>query len=361
MLTRSTSALILLASMTLSAMAQTPMPGKPELLGQFVLPTGLSIAGAEFGGISGLDYAADTGLFYAISDDRSQHGAARFYVLKLNADQEGVHGLEIVSSHVLLDLDGQPFAEKNIDPEAIRYDAARQSIFWSSEGDANGQPAIYEADLTGKALRVFALPEAYLPNADTTRGVQGNLGFESLSISPDGKTLLAGTENALVQDGGKATLEAGSLSRVIAFDIESGEPTAEYAYETGPIFAKATVEPAYNDNGMSEFLALDDSHLLTVERSFASGLGNEINLYVAALEGASDVAGQASLKDQSVTAAGKTAWLKLGEGDFDLDIDNIESVTFGPEIGGKSTLVIASDNNFNAAQFTQFVVFTLAE
>ena len=293
MLTRSTSALILLASMTLSAMAQTPMPGKPELLGQFVLPTGLSIAGAEFGGISGLDYAADTGLFYAISDDRSQHGAARFYVLKLNADQEGVHGLEIVSSHVLLDLDGQPFAEKNIDPEAIRYDAARQSIFWSSEGDANGQPAIYEADLTGKALRVFALPEAYLPNADTTRGVQGNLGF--------------------------------------------------------------------NDNGVSEFLALDDSHLLTVERSFASGLGNEINLYVAALEGASDVAGQASLKDQSVTAAGKTAWLKLGEGDFDLDIDNIESVTFGPEIGGKSTLVIASDNNFNAAQFTQFVVFTLAE
>jgi len=361
MFARSATASILLASMTLSAMAQAPMLGTPELLGQFVLPTGLSVAGAEFGGISGLDYAADTGMFYAISDDRSQHGAARFYVLKLNADEEGVHGLDIVSSHVLLGLDGKPFAEKNIDPEAIRYDAARQSIFWSSEGDANGQPAIYEADLTGKALRAFALPEAYLPNADTTRGVQGNLGFEALSISQDGKTLLAGTENALVQDGGKATLDAGSLSRIIAFDIESGEPTAEYGYETAPIFAKATVEPAYNDNGMSEFLALDDSHLLTVERSFASGLGNEINLYVTALAEATDATGLASLKGEPVTTAAKSHWLKLGEGDFELDIDNIESVSFGPEIDGRRSLVIASDNNFNASQFTQFLVFSLAE
>ena len=46
----------------------------------------------------------------------------------------------------------------------------------------------------------------------------------------------------------------------------------------------------------------------------------------------------------------------------ELDIDNIESVTFGPEIDGKRTLVIASDNNFNAnGQFTQFVVLSLAE
>ena len=361
MFARSASASIFLAGMTLSAMAQAPMLGKAELLGQFVLPTGLSVAGAEFGGISGLDYAADTGLFYAISDDRSQHGAARFYVLKLNADEEGVHGLDLVSSHVLLDLDGKPFAEKNIDPEAIRYSAARQSIFWSSEGDANGQPAIYEADLTGKALRVLAVPEAYLPNADATRGVQGNLGFEALSLSEDGKTLFAGTENALMQDGDKATLDAGSLSRIIAFDIDSGEPTAEYAYETGPIFAKATIEPAYNDNGMSEFLALDDKHLLAVERSFASGLGNQINLHVATLDGATEVSGLATLRGQTVVPATKTHWLKLGEGDFDLDIDNIESVTFGPEIDGRRTLVVASDNNFNASQFTQFVVFSLVE
>ena len=31
----------------------------------------------------------------------------------------------------------------------------------------------------------------------------------------------------------------------------------------------------------------------------------------------------------------------------------------GPEVDGKRTLVIASDNNFNATQFTQFVVLTV--
>jgi hypothetical protein len=31
----------------------------------------------------------------------------------------------------------------------------------------------------------------------------------------------------------------------------------------------------------------------------------------------------------------------------------------GPEIGGKRTLILASDNNFSATQFTQFVAFTV--
>jgi hypothetical protein len=51
--------------------------------------------------------------------------------------------------------------------------------------------------------------------------------------------------------------------------------------------------------------------------------------------------------------------LRLDEGTFGLDIDNIESITWGPEIDGAKTLVIASDNNFNADQFTQFVVIKL--
>jgi hypothetical protein len=57
----------------------------------------------------------------------------------------------------------------------------------------------------------------------------------------------------------------------------------------------------------------------------------------------------------------KEAVLRLGEGDFGLDIDNIESVTWGPIIGGRKTVVIASDNNFNPEQFTQFVMFQLDE
>ncbi|MGF7006853.1 hypothetical protein J2X50_002331 [Aminobacter sp. BE322] len=180
-----------------------------------------------------------------------------------------------------------------------------------------------------------------------------------MSISADGKTLLVGTENALAQDGDKATLEAGSRARILAFDIASGEVTAEYAYDTGPIFAKATQDPFWNDNGLSEFVAKGDGDLLTVERSFALGIGNEINLFTTSLIGAPDVKGTASLAGATATPLSKDHFLKLGEGDFGLDVDNVEAISWGPEVGGRKTFVIASDNNFNPVQFTQFVVFQL--
>jgi Uncharacterized protein conserved in bacteria len=105
---------------------------------------------------------------------------------------------------------------------------------------------------------------------------------------------------------------------------------------------------------------LSDGRLLTVERSFGSGVGNTIAFYIASLEGATDIAGMESI--EGAQPAAKTHWFTIAEGDFGLDIDNIESVSFGPEVGGRPTLVIASDNNFNpVGQFTQFVVFAVSE
>ena len=40
-------------------------------------------------------------------------------------------------------------------------------------------------------------------------------------------------------------------------------------------------------------------------------------------------------------------------------LDNIEGLTFGPVVNGKRTLILVSDNNFNPAQFTQFVALTI--
>lgn len=350
-----------LALASVSAASSEDTIGKPEYLGEIVLPTGLKLGGIEFGGISGLDYDSQKDQFYAISDDRSQRAPARFYVLKLSIDEKGVSGLDIVESHQLIGADGRAFAEGTVDPEAIRFDAAGDKLYWSSEGDKDGKPAIFEAGADGTFIRNLNVPAYYAPNAEKTRGVYGNLAFEGLALSSDGKTLWASTENGLIQDGAKATLEAGSPSRLIAFDLVTGEPGAEYVYETGKIFAKATAEPNYNDNGLSEILTIDDTHLLAIERSFGSGIGNEINLYVVDLAGATDIRGTKTIGDMAVTPVSKQHLLKLGEGDFGLDIDNIEAVSFGPEIAGKRTLVLASDNNFNPVdQFTQLVVFTLA-
>lgn len=346
-----------------SALAQDAALGKPEYLGEIVLPTGLKIAGVEFGGISGLDYDVDKDQFYAISDDRSQKAPARFYTLKLSIDEKGVSALDIVASHELIGADGKAFAENSIDPESIRFDAVSGKLYWSSEGNAAGNPEIFEAETDGKFDRSLAVPAYYNPNADKTAGIYGNLAFEGLAVSADGKTLWASTENALAQDGAKATLDAGSPARLIAFDLATGEPKAEYVYETGTIFTKATTEPAYNDNGLAEILPVDDTHFIALERSFASGIGNEVNLYLVDLAGATDVNGKATIKGETYTPVKKQPLLTINEGDFGgLDIDNVEGITFGPEIGGKRSLVLVSDNNFSLdGQFTQFVVFTLAK
>lgn len=335
-------------------------PGKPEFLGQIVLPTGLKIAGVEFGGISGLDYDAVNDVFYAISDDRSERAPARFYTLKLGIGEKGVGSVDILTSHQLTSPDGKPFAAKSVDPESIRFDPRNDRLFWSSEGDKAGVPSVTEAKLDGTFVRQFQVPDAFLPNADKTRGIQSNLAFEPLAIAPDGKTLWTGTENALVQDGPSSTLGTGSRSRLLEFDIASGKAGRQFVYETDPIHTKATKEPFQEASGLTEFLFVDAGTLLAVERSFAQGAGNEINLYLVSLDGATDVSADASIKGKTVTPVSKRHLLKIGEGDFGLDIDNIESVTFGPAVAGKRTLVIASDNNFNpAGQFTQFVVFTL--
>ena len=349
---------VLLAVSAVPAMAQDTA-GKIDLLGSITLPTGLLISGDEFGGISGLDYDAASDRYFAISDDRSQRAPARFYELKLGLDAEGLHSVDIAQTHALRQSSGDVFPENGVDPEAIRFDAARKSIIWSSEGDISGAPAIYESRLDGTFLRSFAVPSYYGPNDDNTAGVYGNLAFESVAISNDGATLFALTENALAQDGGKATLEAGSYSRLIAFDNKTGAPSAEYIYETGPIFTKATAEPSYNDNGVSDMMALEDGRFITVERSFAAGVGNQIKLFVMSVDGASDIIGQESIDGIKPTPVTKLELATIGEGHFGLDIDNIEAITFGPEIDGVKTVVIASDNNFNATQFTQLVAFTL--
>jgi len=348
-----------------AALALTSLPvlaqdaaGTVEFLGDITLPTGLLIEGQEFGGISGLDYDAAANRYFAISDDRSQKAPARFYELKLGIDAEGVHTLDIVKQVALRQASGDVFPDSGVDPEAIRYAAARNTIIWSSEGDLAGKPGIFESALDGTYLRAFAVPAYYTPDAEGTVGVYGNLAFESLALSADGATLYAMTENALAQDGAKATLDAGSPSRLIAFDVKSGEPTAEYIYETDAIFTPATAEPPYNDNGVSDMMALEDGRFIMVERSFAAGIGNQISFYVVSLDGATDINGQEKA-DEAATALTKTALFTIGEGDFDLDIDNVEDITFGPEIDGEKTIVVASDNNFSASQFTQFVAFKL--
>ena len=112
-----------------------------------------------------------------------------------------------------------------------------------------------------------------------------------------------------------------------------------------------------------ELLPLDDESLIAMERSFsvgAPGTGNSIKLYKVALRGATDVNGVDSLEGMldRVRPARKTLLLDLDE--LGIPLDNVEGLTFGPRLpDGRRSVVLVSDNNFAATQFTQFLLFAL--
>ncbi len=338
------------ASSAIAQEAASPV----SLIGEVRLPTALAISGVPFGGISGLTRDPGNGLFYAVSDDRAEYGPARYYKLRLDYSADGITRLDIVDTVPLRKEKGEPFARGDVDPEGISFDPQTGLLVWASEGDLAGNPAIIEAGLDGNLRRRYDLPAYYLRGSGT--GVRDNAAFEGLSHAPDGSVLFAALESSLRQDGASATLEEGSLARVLAFDPKTAKPVAEYAYRTAPVPRAAKgLRPA--DNGVSAILALDARRFLVVERSFAAGYGNTIQVFEASLDGATDVLGRERLADAAFEPLAKKHLFTLEEGTFGLDIDNIESITFGPDIDGRRTLVLASDNNFNPrGQVTQFVV-----
>jgi hypothetical protein len=114
-----------------------------------------------------------------------------------------------------------------------------------------------------------------------------------------------------------------------------------------------------------ELLPLNNEFLIAMERSFsvggtATGTGNSIKLYRVALPGATNVNGVWSLAaalDQ-LRPAQKTLLLDLDT--LGIPLDNVEGMTLGPTLpDGRRALVLVSDNNFAASQFTQFLLFAL--
>ncbi len=203
------------------------------------------------GGLSGVTYDAVNNVYYAISDARSDsNGLARFYTFTTD------NGVTFTNVTPLKDSNGNFFATNSLDPEGIAL-TNNGNVFISSEGEVRPDlgasrvtnPFIKEFSLaTGQELRSLPVPTKFLPVvADTnnngvvdagdtqTSGVYNNLAFESLTITPDQKTLFTATENALSQDGLRASLTSGSRSRIVQYNLVTGQPEKEYLYITEAI------------------------------------------------------------------------------------------------------------------------------
>lgn len=354
---------ILVASIAAAFAQQSALALQLQLLDTTSIASGTQVLGTTLGGLSGIDYRASDNTYFAISDDRSQANPARFYNLSLDYNDAGFVGLGYTFNTVttMLRPDTTAFPALSVDPEAIRYNAATGNLHWTSEGDANASinPHVRTMTTSGAYVGDFAVPAHY--NSTGVAGVTGirqNLAFESLALSPDGTRLFTGTENALKQDGPAADVSLGSPSRIILWNT-AGTLLSEFVYLTDPVEVAPT-PGQFATNGLVEFLAIDNDTLLAVERSFsvgAPGRGNNIDLYLVELAGATDVKAFNDLDNAGAyTAVSKTFIADLGA-DFGLDPDNIEGITWGHDLAnGNRTLVLVSDDNFSATQETQFVI-----
>ncbi|MGH2538706.1 MAG: esterase-like activity of phytase family protein [Candidatus Promineifilaceae bacterium] len=341
-----------------------------ESLGLVTFATGTIFAGTEVGGLSAVTYDAARGVYYVLSDDRSEINPARYYTVGVDLGDGSLDPGDVAFQAVtfLKQKNGDAYPPFSLDPEGA-YLLRPGQLYISSEGNADGAPPldpfVNRFNPDGKLNRELTIPAKFLPDGAETFGVRDNLAFESLTAAPDGRKLATATENALHQDGPASSLTDSSPSRLLEFELGSKRPAREFVYCVEPI-PQAPIPPgAFADNGLSEMQALDNQGtFLAMERSFAVGVGNTVILYETSSQGATDVSAIEALGLSGCPAGAITPMSKSLVADFEqdlgLDPDNLEGMAFGPALpDGRLVLLVVSDNNFNPSQTTQFIALAV--
>jgi hypothetical protein len=339
-----------------------------EFRGTTSFAGGFMFDDTEVGGLSGITYDSRRGVYYALSDDRSQRHPARFYTLSIDLSDGFLDAGDITFLAVTLLTDGDraTFPRFTLDPEGI-FLVRPDQLYISSEGLAFPYPPIdpfvYGFNLAGQQNHVLPVPGKFLPDEAGTTGIRINLAFESLTATPDRSKLFTATEGALRQDGPAADVDRPSLARLLQYDLRTKRPEAEFVYVVDPVAEVPDPPDASRFNGLVELLALDDDGtLLALEKSFSVGRGNTVVLYEISTDEATDVADEETLfPDGSILDFDPVSKRFLT--DFvDLGVipDNLEGLAFGPALpDGRLPLIVVSDNNFNPARETQFVLLAV--
>ncbi len=231
-------------------------------------------------------------------------------------------------------------------------------------------PSLRMFNRAGEQIRAFTPPANLVPKVGSTvdysatpgtaagsltSGREPNRGFEGLAISPDGKYAYAMLQNGTVQDGyNTATGTRGQYTRIVKFDMETGEAVAQYAYK---------LESSGQGRGISSIQALGNDKFLVIERNNRGvGVGATLaspdkNVYEIDLAGAVDVS------NINLPASGNFAGAvtKVGKV-LDLDANTLaalgnrspekwEGLAIGPQLADGSFLILAgTDNDYSVTQ-----------
>lgn len=343
-----------------------------SFLTRVTIPYKMQFEGTVVGGLSGIDYHAAAGTYYLISDDRSDHNPARFYIARIPFVNDRPDTVIFEKLHYFRQPGGAYYPSRKInplqvpDPEAIRLHPKKPWLAWSSEGErfvrpdtvVINHPAIYISNLQGQTIDSFHLP-ANFRVSKTEKGPRQNGTIEAVAFTPDGRHLFACMEEPLYEDGHRAgTGDSMAFVRLVKFDIKSRKPVAQFVYPLDPVVTAPKHPDDFRVNGVTDILMVNERQAIITERSYTAGFrGSNIRVYLATMAKENEIS-EMSIKEQPYTPLQKTLLLDMDK--LGMYIDNVEGLTWGPALAdGRKTLVFVSDDNFSDSQETQFLVFAL--
>ncbi|MGL6108788.1 MAG: esterase-like activity of phytase family protein, partial [Rubrivivax sp.] len=300
---------------------------------------------------------------FKIDVDPASGAISNFQVMKTLIFRKGGSALDGFAPEVAGPL-GLAF-----DPEGIVVHPLTGHLLVSDEYG----PSLLEINRAGQVVRRYPTPANLLPRnavsgavnfaSDTGNdaGKRTNRGFEGLAISPDGRTVYAMLQSAMLDEGGSS----GVFNRIVAFDTRTARPIAQYAYR---------MAGSSQGRGISALVALNEHEFLVLERN-NRGLGVDSTLGSSAadwnkkvfrisLAGATDV----SSVDLDAPGAAFTPVTKSAETWLDLAAsatlanpalaalggvapEKWEGLTIGPRLLDGSYLLLAgTDNDYSVTQ-----------
>lgn len=382
-----------------SCLAAAPVVAAPQFVNGLVIDAntldasgGTLVNDGRLGFFSDIYYDAARNEWWALSDRGPGGGTLRYdtrvHRFKIDVDpvSGAVSNFQVMKTVIFRkggsEFDG--FAPEvagplgfAFDPEGIVVNPRTGHLLVSDEYG----PSLYEFNRAGHRVRTYETPANLVPrNADSgvanfasdvgnTAGKRTNRGFEGLAISPDGQTVYAMLQSAMLDEGSSA----GTLNRIVAFDTRTTRVKAQYAYR---------MEASSQGRGISALVALSDNEFLVLERNNrglgvpdANLAGPNKKVFRIDLGGATDVSGidldAAGAVFTPVAKSNVTPWLDLAASATlahpslaslgGVSPEKWEGLAIGPRLKDGSYLVLAgTDNDYSVTQNgtgTQFDVY----
>lgn len=404
------------------ALAAVPAAAAPPQLVKTIVIPGeatdryVGATGANFnrlgGPFSDLFYDRKAKVFYGLVDRGPGGGLISYetrvekFQVNINSRTGAISNFRIQSTILFRTADGsQPFNGLNpgllnndrsvlgrsFDPEGITL-GPKGELFVSDEYG----PSLYQFKLVqvgrgqtqARFVKALTIPANLLPMEGTklnfvdgrgtlTSGRQDNRGFEGLTITPNGKLLYGCLQDPLVTEGENNDGRRSRNVRLVAWDIATGQPRAQYIYQLESLEdINARVPGDENDFGataqgrnigLSAITALTGTEFLVLERD-NRGRGVEDALganpvaskrvYRINVKGATDVTNVSLVNTNDlpagVTPVSKTLFIDIQEALVAKNQpigEKFEGLAIGPKLSsGAYVILTGTDNDFSVTQ-----------